>query len=75
MTHTMIPGLITSWSKSLLRYKSKPKVMDVFAMVAPVDNTEKVKYYLIRCTSKKMRLLEDFDDNGFIYERGSIVLK
>jgi Fe2+ or Zn2+ uptake regulation protein len=22
-----------------------------------------------------MRLLEDFDDNGFIYERGSIVLK
>jgi hypothetical protein len=24
----MIPGLITSWSKSLLRYKSKPKVMD-----------------------------------------------
>jgi hypothetical protein len=27
----MIPGLITSWSKSLLRYKSKPKVMDVAA--------------------------------------------
>jgi hypothetical protein len=25
----MIPGPITSWSKSLLRYKSKPKVMDV----------------------------------------------
>jgi hypothetical protein len=22
-----------------------------------------------------MRLLEDFDDNGFIYERGSIILK
>ena len=22
-----------------------------------------------------MRLLENFDDNGFIYERGSIVLK
>jgi hypothetical protein len=44
-------------------------------MVAPVDNTEKVKYYLMRCTSQKMRLLEDFDDNGFIYERGFIVLK
>jgi len=29
MKHTMIHGLITSWSKSLLRYKSKPKVMDV----------------------------------------------
>jgi hypothetical protein len=28
MTHTMIPGPINSWSKSLLRYKSKPKVMD-----------------------------------------------
>jgi hypothetical protein len=44
-------------------------------VVAPIDNTEKVKYYLMRCTSQKMRLLEDFDDNGFIYERGSIVLK
>jgi len=31
MTHTMIPGPITSWSKSLLQYKSKPKVMDVVA--------------------------------------------
>ena len=31
MTHTMIPGPITSWSKSLLRYKSKPKVMDAAA--------------------------------------------
>jgi hypothetical protein len=48
---------------------------DVFAVVAPIDNIEKVKYYLMRCTSQKMRLLEDFDDNGFIYERGSIVLK
>jgi hypothetical protein len=48
---------------------------DVFAVVAPIDNIEKVKYYLMRCTSQKMRLLEYFDDNGFIYERGSIVLK
>jgi hypothetical protein len=31
MTHTMIPGPITSWSKSLLRCKSKPMVMDVVA--------------------------------------------
>jgi hypothetical protein len=29
--HTMIPGLITSWSKSLLRCKSKPMVMDAAA--------------------------------------------
>jgi hypothetical protein len=27
----MIPGPIASWSKSLFRYKSKPKVMDVVA--------------------------------------------
>jgi hypothetical protein len=27
----MIPGPTTSWSKSLLRYKSKPKAMDVVA--------------------------------------------
>jgi hypothetical protein len=25
----MIPGPITSWSKSLLRYKTRPMVMDV----------------------------------------------
>ena len=31
MTHTMILGPITSWSKSLLRCKSKPKVMDAVA--------------------------------------------
>jgi hypothetical protein len=27
----MIPGPITSWSKNLLRYKTKPKVMDAVA--------------------------------------------
>ena len=27
----MIPGPITSWSKSLLQYKTKPMVMDVVA--------------------------------------------
>ena len=31
MTHTMIPGPITSWSKSLLLCKSNPMVMDVVA--------------------------------------------
>jgi hypothetical protein len=36
----MIPGPITSWSKSLLRYKSKPKVMDV---TAAADRTSLMK--------------------------------
>ena len=44
-------------------------------MVAPVDNTKNMKYYLMRCTEQKMGLFEDFDDKNFIYERGSIVLK
>jgi hypothetical protein len=35
----MIPGPITSWNKSLLRYKSKPKVMDV----AAADRTSLMK--------------------------------
>ena len=39
MTHTMIPRPITSWSKSLLRYKSKPKVMDA----AAIDRTSLMK--------------------------------
>ena len=29
VTHTMIPGPITSWSKSLLRYNTKSMAMDV----------------------------------------------
>jgi len=29
----------------------------------------------MRCTERKMKLLEDYDDRGFIYERGSILLK
>jgi hypothetical protein len=44
-------------------------------MVAPIDNTENIKYYLMQCIEQKMSLLEDFDDNGFIYESGSIILK
>ena len=39
MTHTMIPGPITSWSKSLLRYRSKPKVMGA----ATADRTTLMK--------------------------------
>jgi hypothetical protein len=35
----MIPGPITSWSKILLRYKSKTKVMDVVV----VDKTSLMK--------------------------------
>ena len=44
-------------------------------MVAPIDNNENVRYYLMQCTERKMKLLEDYDDKGFIYERGSILLK
>jgi hypothetical protein len=35
----MIPGPITSWSKNLLRYKTKPKVMDV----AVADKTNLIR--------------------------------
>ena len=48
---------------------------DVFIVITPFDNNENVKYYLMRCTEGKMKLLEDYDDNGFTYERGSIILK
>ena len=44
-------------------------------MVAPIDNNENVGYYLMWCTERKMKLLEDYDDKGFIYETGSILLK
>ena len=48
---------------------------DIFVVIAPLDNNENVKYYLMRCTEEKMKLLEDYDDNGFTYERWSIILK
>ena len=44
-------------------------------MVAPIDNNENVRYYLLRCTDRKMKLLDNYDDKGFIYERGLILLK
>lgn len=48
---------------------------DVFVVVEAINNIENVKYYLMWCIEQKMRLLEDYDDNNFIYERGSIILK
>ena len=48
---------------------------DVFAVIAPTDNDENVKYYLMHCTERKMKLLEDYNDHGFPYDRGSIILK
>ena len=46
-----------------------------FTVIAPFDNNKNVKYYLMQCTKGKMNLLEDYNDNGFTYERGSIILK
>ena len=48
---------------------------DVFAVIAPTDNDENVKYYLMRYIEQKMKLLENYNDHGFPYERGSIILK
>ena len=48
---------------------------DVFAVIAPADNNENVNYYLMRCTEQKLKLLENYNDHGFPYERGSIILK
>ena len=48
---------------------------DVFTMIAPLNNNENVKYYLMWCTKGKMKLLEYYNDNGFTYERGFIILK
>ena len=56
---------------SLQRKTPTPIVIctgDVFAMISPLDNNENVKYYLMRCTEGKMKLLEDYNDNGFTYE-------
>ena len=48
---------------------------DVFVVIAPLDNNEELKYYFMRCTEGKMKLLEDYNDNEFTYKRGSIILK
>ena len=48
---------------------------DVFVVIAPIDSDENVNYYLMRCTERKMKLLENYNDHGFPYDRGSIILK
>ena len=47
----------------------------VFVVISPTDNDENVKYYLMRCTEWKMKLLENYNDHWFTYDRGSIILK
>ena len=50
-------------------------VGDVFSVIAPTNNDENVKYYLMHCAEWRMKLLEDYNDHRFPYERGSIILK
>ena len=38
---------------------------DVFAVIAPNEKNENVKYYLMCCTERQMKLLEDYNDHGF----------
>ena len=48
---------------------------DIFAVIAPIDNDENLKYYSMCCTERKMKLLENYNDHGFQYERGYLILK
>ena len=48
---------------------------DIFAVIAPIDNDENVKYYFMCCTERKMKLLQNYNDHRFQYDRGSIILK
>ena len=48
---------------------------DVFVVISPIDNNENVNYYLMRCTERKMKLLQNYNDHGFQYDRGSIIVK
>lgn len=48
---------------------------DVFVVVVPINNKKKVKYYLMQFIERKIKLLEDYYVNGFIYERGYVILK
>ena len=48
---------------------------DVFVVITPVDNLEKLHYYLLRCTRLKIMLMQEFkDSSNYMYEVGSIVL-
>ena len=63
---------------NLIHLTSTPIVIctgDIFVVIEPLDNNENVKYYLMRCIEGKMKLLEDYNDNGFTYERESFILK
>ena len=46
---------------------------DVFSVIAPVDNPEKVHYYLLRCTRSKSMLMQEFKDpSNYTYRVGSM---
>ena len=48
---------------------------DVFSIIAPVDNPQKVHYYLLRCTRSKSMLLQEFKyPSNYRYAVGSMVL-
>ena len=48
---------------------------DVFVVIAPVDNPEKVHYYLLICTRSKSTLMQEFKDpSNYTYGVGSMVL-
>ena len=48
---------------------------DVFSIIAPVDNPQKVHYYLLRCTRSKSMLLQEFKyPSNYTYAVGSMVL-
>jgi len=48
---------------------------DVFVVIAPVDNPEKVHYYLLRCTRSKSTLMQEFKDpSNYTYGVGSMVI-
>ena len=44
---------------------------DVFAVIAPIDNPEKVHYYLLICTRSKITLMKEFKDpSNYTYGLG-----
>ena len=49
--------------------------VDVFFVISPTMNDENVKNYLMLCTEWKMKLLENYNDHGFPYDKGYIIVK
>ena len=48
---------------------------DVFAVITPENNQEKVHYYLLRCTMSKSMLLQEYNDpSNYTYPIVSMVL-